>query len=152
MSSIFVINEWIFHDLQGENGTKAQEEAYEFMQTLVSGSDQIAALRGTTWTQKAYALMKESDPSMRMLSKYLHLAIIQDLRKCVLLNQAEVKPLAEEIREQIPQKDRYLFDTSNTVAKAPIITGDRRLIEMVKQAQIDFDLRHRDNFLEEYLK
>lgn len=59
-SRCFVLNEWLLHDLRGDNAEIAQEESYKFLIRLIERCDRIAVLRGSPWIQKAYELMEYS--------------------------------------------------------------------------------------------
>lgn len=41
-SRCFVVNEWLFHDLLGENGEHKQEQTYQFLERLRERCDRIA--------------------------------------------------------------------------------------------------------------
>jgi len=52
MSKIFIIDEWLWSDLNGENGREKQEEAYYFLETLFKKCDRIAVAKGSKFQQK----------------------------------------------------------------------------------------------------
>ena len=94
-----VINEWLFHDLQGDNQSEAQIEAVEFLQKLIDGPDQVAVLRDSAWINKAYQLMKHYDPVVLTLARLLNLSLLSDQKNCRFVELSEVSPLPEEFNQ-----------------------------------------------------
>jgi hypothetical protein len=147
-----IINEWLFHDLGGENGREAQERAYEFLLALRDGDDCIAALRPSRWMDKAYALMKVTSPEIRILSKLLHLGILLDSAKCLYVEADNLDDLPVPLAEEVPGDDAYLFQTALAIGAKVIVTSDKRLIGLAGSApEFDIQLRLRDEFIAEYL-
>ncbi len=58
---ILVLNEWIFHDLLGENGRDRQWETATFLKAFHLSSDRLVLPREGRWTQKAYGLMTQGN-------------------------------------------------------------------------------------------
>lgn len=67
----WVVNEWLLHNLKGENGQERQREADKFLDILYRRCDIIVFVPGSPWAKKAYELMEFSDPKRRLLSKKL---------------------------------------------------------------------------------
>jgi hypothetical protein len=147
-----IVNEWIFHDIRGDNGLEAQDRAELFLEALLKGRDQIVVLRESRWTQKAWSLWKERDARVQLLSKLLYLGILIDLLKCWYLNPDEVGPLPADLAEQVPADDVYLFQAALAGGARTIVTTDERLIEMVGAAHHHgIQIRVRDEFVAEQL-
>ena len=147
-----VINEWIFHDIRGENGSDFQERTERFLQELIGGPDQIVVLRETRWTEKAWQLWEEHDTRVQVLSKLLYLGILIDPLKCRYLGQHEISPLPADLAAQVPADDAYLFQTALAGGATLIVTSDGRLIAMVTSAHHHgIQLRPRAEFVAEYL-
>jgi len=154
MSKCFVINEWLLHDLKGDNGQEAQKEAYSFLTKLVDKCDRIAILRQSPWMDKAYELMKVNTLPVRTLSKFLHLQILRNSAKCLVVTRKETRNFLEEvIIKKIPEDDLYLIDTFCLAKADIIITSDTRLQESLKDTKIARSLKVtlRNDFLNEYL-
>jgi len=150
-SKCFVINEWIIHDLMGDNGREAQEESSRFLSRLKESCDQIVILEGSKWLEKAYDLMRKGDPIIRTLSKQLRLEILRDPKKCKILNKDEIKPLSEKDRDKIPYDDQYLVELYFSADADALVTSDSRLIENISlQPPVEIILRN--DFLKGYLK
>jgi predicted nucleic acid-binding protein len=153
-SRCFVVNDWLLHDLQGENGRKRQDEARLFLLALKKKCDRIAFIRGTSWAQKAYKLMKILLPSVRELSKYLHEAIIGDRKKCLRLASNAVSSVPETVRKLVPADDMYLFEAYFAANAAALITTDERLQKKIHsnpEAQGKVLVLIREEFLREYM-
>jgi hypothetical protein len=147
-----VLNEWILHDLRGDNGPERQLAAGTYMQALKQKRDQIVVLRGSRWTQKAFELMAVSSPQVRILSQRLHLAILRDSDRCRYIETTQIEPLPTDLADEVPMDDVYLFQTAQAAGETLLVTSDGRLIDRVKSAvNRGIHLRARDEFLQEYL-
>ena len=147
-----VINEWIFHDIDGTNGLQAQQRVELFLEALKNGNDRIVVLRESPWAYKAWQLWTHNDVRVQILSKLLYLGILIDPLKLIYLSPGEVQPLPPGLAEQVPDDDVYLFQTAIAGGARIIVTTDGRLIEAVTNAnQHGIELRLRDNFYADYL-
>ena len=145
-----VINEWLIHDLQGDNSQEARAESAEFLEKLIDGPDRIAVLRDSAWMNKAYQLMKHYDPVVLALAKLLNLGLLLNSNNCRIVELSEVSPLPEELNQLDLKEDKYLFETYYAVGADVIVTSDKRLLD--KLAGIEsVKLILRDDFLEDYL-
>jgi len=144
-----VVNEWILHDLQADNGTKAQEESYKFLQKLKENGDCIALIQGCVWHDKAWQLMKHTDPVRRLLSQFLQCNILSDSNTCKLLSPSQVVPLTTDIVNLIPASDIYLIETYFSSKADTLITNDLPFYEAGRKiAGLNIELR--DDFLKRY--
>jgi len=151
-SECFVINEWLLHDLRGDNGEQAQIESIKFLETLKERCDRIAVLRGSPWMMKAYELMKYYHPFIRGFSKYLHQAILRDPKKCHLLDGNDVVAISEDLRNQIPTEDVYLIQIYCSVNATALITTDEKLYTGVSNAsEVHINVKLKPDFLKDYL-
>ncbi|MEW6201139.1 MAG: hypothetical protein AB1546_04135, partial [bacterium] len=87
---------------------------------------------------------------VRTFSKLLHRSLLQDLNKCLLLNENEIKPLPAEIRTFIPEEDIYLIEIYSSVNADLFVTTDEVLLNALKN-NTDINVKSRDEFLSEYL-
>lgn len=151
-SECFVINEWLIHDLLGDNGEEAQKESYKLLLKLKEKCDRIAVLDGSPWMNKAYRLMKSGEPPIRSLSEYLRGVILGDPEKCVILNKSEIRDLPENVKNLAPQDDLYLIETYYSASAKLLVTSDQRLLQTFFNASnINMVIKLRDEFLREYL-
>jgi len=148
---LFVVNEWLISDLNGENGDEKRAESLEFILLLKKKCDRIAVLAGSPWMQKAYALMSNKDNATRRLSKVLHLAVLRDSNKCSLVYEKECTPVPQFLKDRIHDKDEYLFRLLYAANADILVTTDLRLAEQVAKLQSDKPkISLRDDFLREY--
>lgn len=150
MNSGYVLNEWLFHDLRGDNGTIAQKETAAFLLTFVENSDYTAVIRGSKWTNKAYGLVKCPDQTVKHFGKIIIGSIISVPTKCHLFDRDEIPVLPTEMVDLIPADDHYLFELSIHLGHIPIITTDRRLISSIREHDLPFTLEFRNDFLSKY--
>lgn len=145
-----VINEWLPHDMRGDNGLLLQERAEVFLESLKSGTDKIVVLRGSKWDAKVWALWTSTDVRVQVLSKLLYLGILIDPLKRIYLDPEEVQDLPPDLAEQVPADDIYLFQTAIAAGAKTIVTTDGRLINAVSKAP-DHGLRliARDDYYHE---
>jgi hypothetical protein len=155
----FVINDWFLEDLQGRNNDQAGEgskdkqiEAAKFLDIFSRNSDRIAVMIGSSWSRKAYRLMKISQPDIRRVSKALW-SLLYDSNKCILIHPDSVPKLTPEVIEAInDEDDHYLFQCYFYADADLLVTTDQRLYTSILESQIDaVRIQMRDDFLAEYL-
>jgi len=143
------LNEWILHDLGGDNGQQLQTESFGFLQALIQKPDRIAVLIGSPWVVKAYRLMKHHHPLVLQIGKLLHLSVLLDNDKCLQLTSLDLAPLPDELNVLDLKNDKYLFDLYYSANADLIVTSDMRLIDKVKHVE-GVRLVLRDDFLKDY--
>ncbi len=84
----------------------------------------MVVLRESSWTQKAWALWREHDTRVQILSKLLYLGILIDPLKCRYLQPNEIRPLPDDLADQVPSDDAYLFQTALASGATIIVTTD----------------------------
>jgi hypothetical protein len=128
-----VINEWILHDLSGDNGSVCQRSSAETLIRLVSGPFQICIADGTPWTDKAAGMAYQLDPFARKLIRFLHVRLLIDSSKCLRLNfdQVQLDSFSKTDRETIekaPGDDRYLIAVFLRARAEELVTSDSNLL------------------------
>ncbi len=146
-----VLNEWIIHDLSGENGPRRQDEAVRFLEVLVEKCDRIVVLQTSAWMRKAYRMMKQTDPLIRELSRLLHQEVLRNPQKSRVLNPSEIPPIPQILLDPVPEDDRYLIQTYLGGPADVLVTGDERLRNALSDKP-DIRIRLRDDFLREYFR
>jgi hypothetical protein len=68
-SSFIVPNEWLAHDLRGDNGGEKQKETFLFLEKVKDKCDKLVILDGSPFTEKIYKLMNDQRPQVRELSR-----------------------------------------------------------------------------------
>lgn len=142
----WVVNEWLLHDLRGDNGQERQVEADKFLDIVLHRCDTIVFVLGSPWARKAFELMKSDDPKRRLLSKKLW-GLLKDAQKRYLLRQDELQPLSKDLQESVKADDWYLLQAFITANADGIITTDEDLREALASFRIPIVMR--DDFLKQ---
>jgi hypothetical protein len=146
MSEIFIINEWLWADLNGENGEEKQKEVVDLLETLYKKCDRIAVAKGSKFQQKERNFSKTANDVIRRMIAKLYFAKIK-------LNSQKYEEVDIEREEGfdiegINPDDLYLVRT-HYKTNAPIITTDNKLMNFLESKGIPY--KSRDAFLQEYL-
>lgn len=147
MSETFIIDEWFWADLNGENGVEKQKETSEFIETLFKRCDRIAVALDSEFQQKGWEFSSKAiDVTRRGIARLYFGKIKSNSQK---YEEVDIGDIREVDLEGIDSDDMYLVKTRCKV-NAPIITTDNNLINALKSK--DISCSHRDEFLREYFK
>lgn len=153
MSTLLVVDEWLFHDLLGQNEDKGsrQEEAWVFIYKLLKNKDKIIILEGSPFEKKMNRFIKQSenDVLLSSMSKTFHGSIVRNSSKAFLLSKDAIKPIPKKILAMIPKDDIYLFEAHLSVKGSVIVTSDGRWPEKLKKHK-SVKVIMRDQFLKNY--
>jgi predicted nucleic acid-binding protein len=145
---ILVLDEWVIHDLKGENGPHRRQEADLFLDRIRERCERVAVLSDSPWIRKAKRLMKETDSLTRQASRKLHGLILRDQNKTQYVDELGF----QEIPFPVPPDDQYLVQTYIAANADVLVTSDQRLFEALQApdcAGINVVLRN--GFLRQYL-
>lgn len=142
----FIVDEWLWADLSGDNNEQKQKEAVNFLQVLWKNCDKMVAAKGSKFLQKAWSFCKKATAIDKRAKAKLFLRIRYDPGKFkeVCIEGVDVEDL--DLRD-VDQDDIYLIKTHRRT-NALIITTDRKLFQWLNSKDIPCKLR--DEFLEEY--
>ncbi len=146
---IVVLNEWVFHDLMGENGRESQWETVSFLRLFFESSDVLVVPAEPRWTRKAYQLMTLTDTELRNASLQFH-TLIQDLNRARYARMEQQESVAQELPSQLPEEDRYLVSAYLTSDAHLLVTTDAELHDALSDSDL-VTCRMRDEFLSEYI-
>jgi len=147
MSETFIIDEWFWADLNGENGVEKQRETSEFIDLLFKRCDRIVVARDSEFQQKEWEFSKKAiDVTKRGIARLYFGKIKFNSQK---YEDVDIRNIREADLEDIDSDDIYLVKTCCKV-NAPIITTDNSLINALKSK--DISCSHRDEFLRGYFK
>jgi hypothetical protein len=146
MSRVFTLDEWLLHDLLGENGPGRQEEARALLEAILERCDRILLPPKSPWAKKAYALAGRGEPHLRKLARFLFHAFLQNLEKVLIPGDPEEEPDLTPI----PEADRYLVRAALGGKAHLLVTTDEELRRALEEAGL-IPVRGRGEFLEEYL-
>ena len=121
---LLVLNEWVFHDLFGENGGTPFRETARFLYQLRQSDDKFVIPYKTRWKDKAQRLMKMRDPDSIRISKLFH-NLMRDLDKAV--KQPPDSPPTPHYLSDIPDEDVYLVQAYLSTSADLLVTTDTGL-------------------------
>ena len=149
-TKVLVINEWLFHDLQGENGPDKQIETYNFLRAFGNSRDRLAFLKESQWAEKSWSLMGNNEIRIKPISRLVQ-QLLRDSNKCRILQPKEVESAApQDAIDAAPKEDVYLIQTYYAANADLLITTDDGLYEAFEARQ-DVEVIYRDTFLNDYL-
>ncbi|MEO0253755.1 MAG: hypothetical protein ABIM13_06785 [candidate division WOR-3 bacterium] len=147
MPQIFIIDEWLWSDLNGENGQEKQKEAVDFLEGLYNKCDKIAVARASKFQEKEWDFSKyaTSDAVKRGIARFYFKAIHFNSQK---YEEIYIEEVEEPDINRLKPDDAYLIKLYRKT-KAPIITTDTKLKSILESRNIPCELR--DEFLKKYL-
>lgn len=145
MPEIFIVDEWLWSDLNGENREQRQEEAFRFLKTLYDKCDRIAVAKGSRFQEKEWQFSKCADVIKRKIQRFYFGYIRLNTQK---YDEVDIDWEEEIALEGINPDDVYLVKTYYKT-KALIISTDAKLMSVLQSKGIP--CKPRDIFLQEYL-
>lgn len=146
---ILVLNEWIFHDLLGENSAVDQREATAFLDVFYSSSDNLVLPSEPRWLRKAFRLMTQTSPTLRHVSKQFQ-SLLQDSERTIDSRVLSVGEIPETLLDKLPKEDVYLVSAYLTVGADLLVTTDRGLFDSLVGSEL-VSCQMREEFLSTYL-
>ena len=144
---IVVLNEWIFHDLQGDNGPERRRRTRAFMEAFESSSDRLVIPNEPRWLRKAYGLMRRQEPEGKAVGKLVRRMLSNP--KLAVQVETDAAPIPEDLLRETPSEDIYLVEAYLSAGADTLVTTD----EGLHGALADFavvDCLLRDDFLAGY--
>lgn len=149
-STPLVVNEWLIHDLRGDNGEERQREGLQFLVVLVKKCDHLVVLEGSQWMAKAYNLMTHSELKIRQASIYLRSKVLLDPLKITKRNPKDISVLPEKLKALVSAEDEYLIQLHLAVPGSIVVTTDEDLQHSFSPFP-EVRIRLRTRFMAEYL-
>ena len=146
---LIVLNEWIFHDLWGQNGEQAQREAVRFLRALVDTTDSLIVPSEPRWTGKANRLMGFLDDRRRRISKVFR-SLYDDSDRALRVRTEGTGAIPDELLARLPEEDVYLVSAYLLASADVLVTTDVPLYEALTDSE-PVTCRMREDFLAEYL-
>lgn len=147
-----VVDEWLFHYLNGSMGKDKQEEAVRFVYRLLKICDKIVISNNGKFIEKFNEFIKNSgiNPLVRGISQVLKTSIIKNSKKTVILKKDQIRKLSDELLRITPTDDCYLLEQHISVKGSFILTTDGRLKDKFLSRK-GIDIRLVDGFMRSYL-
>ncbi len=143
---IFVLNEWLFEDLLGRNGSNKQEETRQFLLALEVSEDKFVIPSKKRWNDKGYSLMTQRDIRLQRISKLFNSLRLNPDKAVVQVTTPEIP---EALLNQLPKEDVYLVSAYLSVGADLIVTTDQGLFDSVADFEI-VSCQMREDFLSSY--
>ena len=147
---LYVLNEWVFHDLLGENDGEAFRETAEFLTSFAVSNDRLVIPNEERWKRKAFQLMELSHPLGRDFSKLFHGLLRDSNRAFLVTDEDEAPPISQELQNQTPPEDLYLVLAYVATNANLLITTDEKLHSALAQHD-EVNCQMRNEFLTSYM-
>ena len=145
---ILVINEWIFHDLFGENGEDRYRATARFVIELDRSRDTIVIPVEDRWKAKANQLWGMANPIERQIGRLL-LNLFLDSNRCIRLESDEMSETPQSEYDWAPSEDVYLIEAYVASNADVLVTTDETLFDKVAEHG-QFNCLMRNDFLAGY--
>jgi hypothetical protein len=126
---VYVINEWFWADLRGQNGGQQQRETFEFLTRFANSTSQMVIVEGSAFDQKAWALCSSKAGVLTVIGKAFFNKLRLNLDRCRILKDEELASLPESLLSAVKPDDRYLVQACVTCPGAVLATTDTPLFE-----------------------
>lgn len=119
---IVVLNEWVFHDLLGDNGPELRSQTWAFMEAFELSGDRLVIPNESRWLRKAHALMLRQG----LEGKLVGALISRILWNPQIIVQAEPNPalIPDDLLRETPSEDIYLVEAYLSAGADMLVTTD----------------------------
>lgn len=146
--SVYVLNEWLWADLAGENGAVARRQAFTTMERFAESTYQLIVVYQSRFDKKAWALCRSHDVVSQRLGRAFVLLIRSNLDRCRILYPQDLVPLPEELVAAVKPDDHYLVQACLTVPGSILVTVDNPLGEVLAARGLSWI--HRDALVAQF--
>lgn len=144
---IIVLNEWVFHDLLGDNGLERRRQTRAFMDAFESSGDRLVIPNEDRWLRKAYGLMSREEPEGKAIGKLIHRVLLNP--RLAIRFETDAALISDDLLRETPSEDIYLVEAYLSAGADMLVTTDHGL----HGALADFaavECRLRCDFLADY--
>lgn len=149
--SKFVVDEWLWADLQGDNGKEMQRESLSFLLKVFHRCDQLVTVEGSPFLKKFYDLCEKAgtmgDPRRKIVRLFKDMFFLNS-SKLLRLQESGLPELPQKIATVIKEDDHYLVRAYFASQAQSLVTTDDPLIAAVKGCCIN--CQSRKDFLSDY--
>jgi hypothetical protein len=146
--AVFVINEWLWSDLLGQNGLSNQREAFGVIEKIPASDHRIVIVEGSAFDKKAWNLCKSANLIAQRIAGAYVASVRQNSDRCLILQPEILVALPHELASAINPDDHYLVRAQLSVAGAVLVTTDGALCQVVVTAGLS--CLSREKFLSTY--
>ena len=144
----YVLNEWLWADATGDNGTPRQAESFRLLEALSRSNDRIVVVSGSSFHNKAWRLCVASSRPALEIAKFFELRFLYDPARCFILPESELPEFPSALMG-IKDDDQYLIRAQLKVPDSIIVTTDTPLKTVLDLASRACELR--EIFVRRYL-
>ena len=145
---ILVLNEWLFHDLLGENGADAFHQTVALVGALQQSADQLIVPTEARWREKAFRLTQRTDLQGRAVSK-LFQSLLWDTNRAIWMHREDTLPFEDSPPAQTPPEDVYLVGAYLAGSADLLVTTDDGLFNALAESD-SINCQMREAFLASY--
>lgn len=148
----FILDEWLWADLGGENGPERQRESFRLLEAIHGRCDRIVIVEESPFARKFWSLARQAGPGdpRRKPVKLFKLGFLLNSEKADMFHAGSAHPPEEDLEEPVNPDDRYLVRALRVSRADALVTTDGRLIELLRPGNLP--VRHRDEFVADYLR
>ena len=146
---VFIVDEWLWHDLAGENGEIKREESAKFLYCVFGICDKLSVMVGSPFVHKFWKFSKKGKIEPKLV-KLFKLSFLSNSQKC-LIHECTSKHRLKGIKED----DLYLYNLwvlhkeDDTEDDIIVVTTDSPLLEIFSREGVKVVIR--DEFVREYV-
>ena len=144
----FVINEWIWHDAEGEHGLAHQLLVLRLFECLATTDHRIVVIEGSPFDHKAFARYTNPDQTVKRIARQYQLTVRFNSNCCRVLTTPDVAPLPEHLVSNFKDDDHYLVQAQLAIEGAIVVTTDGKLRTALLAS--DLPCISRDEFFQTY--
>jgi len=141
----FIVDEWLWHDVRGENGEKRRAEAFRFLETLYEKCDMLVTLKQSPFEQKFFETCKHAEVRTRAIVRFFRFHIYSNQEKYLALQEDDCSFVLEGVT--VNPDDVYLARLAAS-GYGTVITSDHPLMQILQERNIP--CVHRDELLGQY--
>ncbi len=148
-----VLDEWVWADLNGENGEEAQRETFLLLQRVFEKCDQLVTVKGSPFLRKYFnmmALRVNQGDLRRTIVRVFKAQFFQNSEKLHLLQEGSLPDTPPELEHKVKEDDRYLVRAYCAASADVLVTTDSPLIAVLGECGIR--CQDRDTFILHYLE
>lgn len=125
----FVVNEWLLDFMRPDANRVDLENTLRFLNAIVRKCDKLVIRRPSPFVAKFYRYMKQfgGDPKFKARFSKLYQLLFVNADKTVIVDDADVQQLPEEIKKAVPLDDEYLVELAYSSPDKTLITTDQKL-------------------------
>lgn len=145
----FVIDEWLWSDLAGENDSDRQKETETLLLAIYEICDRLVLVKGSRFEEKTIGFWKHTDIRRRRIAKFYNDSFRYNADKTLPLEQSSLEVIPSEWASGVSVEDGYLVQAQLAVADSVIVTTDDSLKDVCEKNSVP--CRSRDEFVSDYL-